>query len=76
MATNTTDRLQTDARQSSALARPSALLAACDQRISSAFYRKLTPSADCHRNSTQWIETTKLGCHGNVLSGIEKLISD
>ena len=61
-----------DARQSPTLARPAAPLAACVQRISSTSHPTLTPPAECHRNSVLWIEQTKIGCHGNVPSGIEK----
>jgi len=53
------------------LARPATPLAACVQRISCSFYRKLTPSTECHRNLVIRIKQTKIGCHGNVLEGWE-----
>jgi len=63
-----------DARQSLALARPAAPLAACVQRISCPFYRTLTPPTECHQNSIsiRWIKPTKIGCHGNVPWRIKK----
>ena len=54
------------------LARPAAPLAACVQRIGCTSCRTLTPSAECHRNSVLWINPTIIGCHDNVLRGIEK----
>ena len=37
-------------------------------------YHTLMPSTECHLNSIAWIKPTKIGCHGNVPWGIEKLI--
>jgi len=54
------------------LARPAAPLAACVQRIGCTSCRTLMPSAECHRNSVLWINPTIIGCHDNVLRGIEK----
>jgi len=46
------------------------------QRHRRTSHRTLTPSTECHRKSVLWTNPTKIGYHGNVSRGIEKLKAD
>jgi len=46
------------------------------QRHRRTSHSTLTPSTECHRKSVLWTNPTKIGYHGNVSRGIEKLKAD